>query len=121
VTGAFSNAPSLLTWLPNNTAGYTRRTTAIAAMAIMINMSGVISMWMYPTSSAPYFQPGAIFNIVLTVVMQILIVVLIFWLKLQSKSRVEKSAELLRGLEHLDEEELFKILGDHHPLHRYCY
>lgn len=121
VTGAFSNAPSLLTWLPNNTAGYTRRATAVAVMAMMINLGGVISTWMYPTSSAPYFEQGAIFNITLTVVMEVLIVMLIFWLKYQNKRKVENAAELLRGLEHLDEAEQFKILGDRHPSYKYCY
>ncbi|KAL6252546.1 hypothetical protein RBB50_000265 [Rhinocladiella similis] len=121
VTGAFSNAPSLLAWLPNNTAGYTRRATAVAVMAIMINLGGVISTWMYPTSSAPYFKEGIVFNIVLTVVMQLLIVLLIFWLKYQNRMKVEKRDDLLRGLEHLDEEEQFQILGDRHPGYKYCY
>jgi predicted MFS family arabinose efflux permease len=121
VTGAFSNAPSLLTWLPNNTAGYTRRATAVATMAMMINIGGVISTWMYPTSSAPYFEQGAIFNITLTVVMEILIVLAIYWLKYQNRRKGEKAAEILRGLEHLSEEEQFRILGDHHPLYKYCY
>lgn len=121
VTGAYSSAPSLLTWLPNNTAGYNRRATAVAAMAIMTSMGGLVSTWIYPTSSAPYFAFGAKFNIALTVIMEVLILVLMVYLRRLNRIKEEKPQELLRGVEDLDEEEQFSVLGDHHPKYKYCY
>ena len=121
VTGAYSNAPSLLTWLPNNTAGYTRRATAVAMMAIMTSCGGMVSMWIYPTSSAPYFAFGAKFNIALICIMEVLIVVLILWLRRLNRLKEERPEELLRGVENLNEEEQFNILGDRHPKYKYCY
>ena len=120
-TGAYSNAPSLLTWLPNNTAGYTRRATAVAVMAIMTSTGGMVSTWIYPTSSAPYFAFGAKFNISLICIMECLIVAQVFWLRRLNKTKNDRPEELLRGVEDLSEEEQFNILGDHHPKYKYCY
>ena len=121
VTGSYSNAPSLLTWLPNNTAGYARRATAIASLAIMTSCGAIISTWIYPAASAPYYHFGAKFNIGIICGMEVLIVALIFWLKRQNQIKEEHPEVLIRGLEHLSEDEQFAILGDHHPRYKYSY
>lgn len=61
IGGAYSNAPCLCSWAPNNTAGYARRATAVAMVTVCNNIGGLISTWIFPQSDAPYYSFGAKF------------------------------------------------------------
>ena len=121
VMGAYSAAPSLLTWLPNNTAGYARRATAVAVLAIMTSLGGMVSTWIYPTSSAPYFKFGSRYNIAIIVITQFLIAVNLWWLWRLNQTKRERPHEFLAGYENLAEEEQLQVLGDRHPQYKYSY
>ena len=53
ITGVYSSASSLISWMPNNTAAHIRRATAVALGLILTNAGRVISTWIYPKSAAP--------------------------------------------------------------------
>lgn len=121
VIGTYTFAPCTLAWLPNNIAGHARRATALATLAMLTSAGGLASTWIYPTSSAPYFAFAARFNIALICIMDTCVLLLLLRLRSQNRRKEEKPSELLRGLEHLSEEEQFVVLGDHHPNYRYTY
>ncbi|KAK6369286.1 hypothetical protein LTS17_009626 [Exophiala oligosperma] len=120
-TGAYAMAPCGLSWLPNNAAGYTRRATAIALMAMFTSIGGIISTWIYPTSDAPYYPLGAKFDLSVACIAQGLTVCELLWLRRLNRIKEERPETLLKGIEHLSEDEQFKMLGDHHPRYKYIY
>ncbi|KAF9888629.1 hypothetical protein FE257_008561 [Aspergillus nanangensis] len=121
VTGIYSCAPCLISWIPNNSAGYNRRATAVAMGFISTSSGGVLSTWIYPKSSAPYYNLGARFNIALVAIGMALIVVQVLLLQRLNKKKQTNRAGLLQGLEDLTHEEQFDRLGDRHPNYRYTY
>lgn len=121
IAGAFPNGPCLLSWMPNNTAGYARRATAVALTVMFTSIGGIVSTWLYPTSTAPYYEMGAYVNISLICLMLSLIGFLSFWYRRENGIKRDHPERLLRGVDHLDEEEQFRLLGDHHPKFKYVY
>ncbi|GES64676.1 MFS transporter [Aspergillus terreus] len=121
VTGIYACAPCLISWVPNNSAGYNRRATAVAMGFISTSSGGVLSTWIYPKSSAPYYNLGARFNLSLVVIGMVLTVAQILLLRILNKKKEAHRARILEGLEHLTYEEQFQQLGDRHPNYRYTY
>ena len=121
VAGIYSQAPSILTWIPNNSATYSRRATAIAIGFVTSNSGGIISTWIYPQTSAPRFLFGTRFNLSLICIEMALILVQIALLRHLNQRKIDKRDELLSGIEHLSLEEQMEILGDHHPDFKYTY
>jgi MFS family permease len=121
VTGVYSSAPCLISWVPNNTAGHVRRATAVALGFTSTSSGGVLSTWIYPKSSAPYYNLGARFNLALMVIMLVGVVVQVFLLRWLNMRKEVDRAEILRGLEGVSYEEQFALLGDRHPEYRYTY
>ncbi|KAL7911703.1 MFS general substrate transporter [Trichoderma velutinum] len=121
ISGVYASAPCLISWVPNNTAGPVRRATAVAMAFISTNIGGIVSTWMYPGSSAPYYVIGATVNVTLICCMVVLTAIQIFWLKRLNKQKVESREQILQGLEHLSQAEQLTKLGDKHPEFKYTY
>ncbi|KAF4253329.1 hypothetical protein KXW65_001449 [Aspergillus fumigatus] len=121
VTGVYACAPCLISWVPNNTAGHLRRATAVAMAFIATNMRGIMSTWIYPRESAPYFHLGIRFNLSLLVIAMVLVVVQVLLLRFLNRRKERIPLELLRGTEDLPYEEQFAKLGDRHPRYKYTY
>lgn len=121
VTGVYACAPCLISWVPNNTAGHLRRATAVAMAFIATNMGGIMSTWIYPRESAPYFHLGIRFNLSLLVIAMVLVVVQVLLLRSLNRRKERIPLELLRGTEDLPYEEQFAKLGDRHPRYKYTY
>lgn len=121
VTGTFSCAPCLISWVPNNTAGHVRRATAVAMAFIATNTGGILSTWIYPKSSAPYYRMGTIVNLtVISSGMGLVAaqVVLLRWLNARKSAQATDYAAEQGNM--TSEEEVAR-LGDRHPEYRYTY
>ncbi|KAL2817690.1 major facilitator superfamily domain-containing protein [Aspergillus cavernicola] len=121
VTGIYAAAPCLISWIPNNSAGHVRRATAVAIGFISTSSGGVMSTWIYPASSKPYYNLGARFNLALTAISLAALVAQILLLRSLNYAKVTRRAEILAGLEGLTPQEQFELLGDTHPDYRYTY
>ena len=119
VASIYATAPSLLTWVPNNTATYGRRATAVAIIFVTSNAAGLVAMWLYPTKMAPRYLFATKFNLA-TICIEIgLLVVQIFLLHKMNEKKVTQREKLLQGMEHYTYDEQMEILGDHHPDFKY--
>ncbi|EAW08972.1 putative MFS transporter [Aspergillus clavatus NRRL 1] len=121
VTGVYACAPCLISWVPNNTAGHVRRATAVAMAFISTNVGGIMSTWIYPKESAPYYKLGIRFNLSLLVVAMTLVVAQVLWLRRQNQKKESDPVGLLQGVEDLPYEEQLAKLGDRHPKYKYTY
>lgn len=121
VTGIYSCSPCLISWVPNNSAGYNRRATAIAMGFISTSSGGIMSTWIYPKSSAPYYNLGAQCNLALVAISMVLMMVQILLLRTLNKRKASHRTKILEGLEDLSYEEQLERLGDRHPNYRYTY
>ncbi|KAI9370229.1 major facilitator superfamily domain-containing protein [Aspergillus egyptiacus] len=121
LTGIYAAAPCLISWVPNNSAGHVRRAVAVAMGFISTSSGGVLSTWIYPKSSAPYFNLGARVNLALIVIALVGIALQVMLLRTRNARKDSHRAEILRGMEGLSFEEQFAELGDRHPDYRYTY
>ncbi|KAB8211151.1 major facilitator superfamily domain-containing protein [Aspergillus parasiticus] len=121
LTGVYACAPCLISWVPNNTAGHVRRATAVAMAFIATNCGGIMSTWIYPQKSAPYYELGSRFNLSLTVIAMALVVAQVGLLRMLNRRKKTDPVGLLRGVEDLPYEEQLDKLGDRHPRYKYTY
>lgn len=121
ITGVYSSAPSLISWIPNNSAGHVRRATAIAMGFVMTNSGGILSTWIYPRKDAPYYAVGAGVNLGMVCVMIVGCAVQMLWLFRKNAEKRDRPEALLKGTEGQSEEEVWAELGDKHPRYRYTY
>lgn len=119
VTGVYAMAPSYCSWIPNNTAGRTRRATAIAMAFISTNTGGIVSTWIYPRKDTPLYLFAAKFNLAISVFGAAFISLAMFLLHRKNQEKVTRRAELLRDVSELSYDEQLNVLGDHHPDFRY--
>ena len=115
VASIYSTAPSILTWIPNNSAPYGKRATSVAIGFVTSNAAGIISTWIYPTSTAPRYLFAVKFNLSLICIEMALLVVQIFLLIRLNKRKISNREQLLAGVEHLSMHDQMQKLGDHHP------
>lgn len=88
------------------------RATVVAMGFISTSVGGVMSTWIHPVKSAPYFELGARFNLSLIVIAIVLIAVQILWLRRLNRIKWDEPERILRGLEGLGFKEQFAVLGD---------
>jgi MFS family permease len=119
ITGVYSTAPCLITSLSNNSAAHTRRATAVALGFISTNLGGIVSTWIYPSSSAPHYTFAARFNLALNCFMLVGLAGNILILRKRNNNKIEKRDDLLKGVENLPASEQYEILGDRHPDFKY--
>ena len=82
---------------------------------------GILSTWIYPKSSAPYYNLGARFNLALVAISMVLIVVQVLLLRMLNRRKETHRARILEGMEDLSYEEQLERFGDRHPSYRYTY
>jgi MFS family permease len=121
VTGVYASAPSLISWVPNNSAGHVRRATAIAMGFVSTNSGGIVSTWIYPRSNAPYYPVGARVNLSMILLQLVGCVLLILLLRRRNQEKETAPQRLFQGLEDKTLEEQFAELGDRHPQYKYTY
>jgi predicted MFS family arabinose efflux permease len=119
ITGVYSSAPSLISWMPNNTAAHVRRATAVALGFILTNVGGIVSTWIYPKSAAPGYKFAAKFNLSMVCITIAVVGGEIWLLKWKNEQKEEDRDRLLSGMDHISVQEQFEILGDHHPDFKY--
>jgi MFS family permease len=120
ITGTYSAAPSLISWIPNNVATHSRRATAVAMGFIATNVGGIVSTWIYPKSSAPSYKLAARFNLSLVCISLALMALLVALLRYKNQKKAAGHRDgLLQGLSDMSAEEQHEILGDHHPSFKY--
>ncbi|PGG95543.1 hypothetical protein AJ79_09998 [Helicocarpus griseus UAMH5409] len=123
ITGIYATAPSLISWVPNNSAGHVRRATAIALGFISTNSGGIVSTWIYPRSDGPYYPFAAKFNLALTVITIVLCAGQVGWLRRMNRRKGERGEEILagEGVKGAEVGVQFGKLGDRHPEFLYTY
>jgi sugar phosphate permease len=119
ITGVYSSAPSLISWIPNNSASHTRRATAVAIGFIMTNAGGILSTWIYPKSDAPQYAFAARLNLSFCVVTIALLAANLVWLTYLNRKKVSHREQLLKDVVHLPLSEQREALGDRHPDYKY--
>lgn len=119
VAGIYATAPSLLTWVPNNTATYGRRATAVAIVFVTSNAAGMVSTWLYPTKTAPRYLFATKFNLVTLCIEVICLVFQIMLLRHLNKAKENQREKLLQPVAGRPHDEQMEILGDHHPDFKY--
>lgn len=119
ISGVYSAAPCLVSWVPNNSAGHTRRATAVALGFISTNVGGIISTWIYPRSAAPDYQFAARYNLSLSCITIAVTAGEIWLLSRMNQTKSEQSDLILRDVQHLPVQQQIDSLGDHHPSFRY--
>lgn len=123
ITGVYSTAPSLISWVPNNTAAHVRRATAIAMAFIYTNTGGIVSTWIFPRKDAPYYSFAAEFIMSLILISMALIAANIWLLRRYNKQKDDPTwrENILRDVSDLSESKQLEKLGDRHPNFRYTY
>lgn len=121
ITGVYSSAPCLISWVPNNSAGHVRRATAVALAFISTSAGGIVSTWIYPQSSAPFYRIGARVNLSVIVFSLVALVLQVMMLRRLNARKQSHRANILEGREHLSYEDQFAELGDKHPEYLYTY
>ena len=120
ITGIYSAAPSLVSWIPNNVAAHSRRATAVAMGFIATNCGGIVSTWIYPHSSAPHYTFAARFNLSLVCITIALVTFEILLLRRYNlKKQSGEMDHLVADAKGMSKEEQHELLGDHHPSFRY--
>lgn len=115
ISGVYATAPSLICWVPNNTATHTRRATAVAMQFISTNVGGIISTWLYPTSAAPNYTFATRYNLALVCITIVVVGAEVWLLQFKNQQKRMKRVEILRVVEDLSPEEQLDVLGDRHP------
>lgn len=121
ITGVYSSAPCLISWVPNNSAGHVRRATAVALAFISTSAGGILSTWIYPQSSAPFYHIGARVNLSLIVFSLVALVLQVMMLRRLNARKQSHRVKILEERVHLSYEDQFAELGDKHPEYRYTY
>jgi MFS family permease len=119
VASIYSTAPSILTWIPNNSAPYGKRATSVAIGFVTSNGAGIIAAWIYPTSTAPRYLFAVKFNLSLICIEMALLVVQILLLVRLNKKKISNREQLLAKVEHLSMHDQMQTLGDRHPDFKY--
>jgi hypothetical protein len=107
--------------MSNNTAGHTRRATALALSFMMTNSGGILSTWIYRQKDAPNYEFAANLNLAFSTLTVVLLGSNWAWLALQNKRKVTHREEILRKVQGLTEEEQRRWLGNKHPDFVYTY
>lgn len=123
ITGVYSTAPSLVAWVPNNTAAHTRRATAIAMAFMSTNIGGIVCTWIFPTSDAPYYTFGSKFLLSLvTIAMALALGSIVLYRRLNAqKDDPGFRQRVMQPVQGMEYGEQLQILGDSHPDFRYTY
>ena len=118
--GSYSGPPCMFAWMANNSAGYYKRTSALAFVHMMDNASGLVAAWLFNThTEAPRFLRGTATNLAITLLGMVVATIqeCRIWQERRQRAcgrRDECVVELYRRT-HWPREVLRSYLGDRHP------
>jgi hypothetical protein len=119
ITGVYTMAPCYCAWVPNNTAGRTKRAAAIAMSFIFTNTGGIVSTWIYPKKDALLYLFAAKFNLALSAISIGLILLATLLLHRKNQLKMTRRGQLLEDVRDLPWLEQLQMLGDRHPDFKY--
>ena len=106
VSGAYCAAPSLITWMANNSAPHTRRATAVAVSFIMTQSGGILATWLLGLlSPAPNYTSATITFIAMSIGMVVFSTANLVYLSRENRLKAERR-------ERMRKEEEPEDLGD---------
>ena len=93
VSGVFCAAPSLTTWISNNSAPYTRRATAIALITLVTQVGGILATWLLGyLSPAPDYTVATVTFIVMSIIIVLFSVVNLVYLRRENQLKAKRRA-----------------------------
>ena len=91
VSGVFCPAPSLTTWISNNSAPYTRRATTIALVTLATQVGGILATWLLGyLSPPPDYTVVTITFIVMSIIMVLFSVVNLVYLRRENQLKAKR-------------------------------
>ena len=91
VSGAHCAAPSLLTWLANNSTPHVRRATTLAMSFMISQLGGILGTWLLGTlSPAPNYTSATITFIAMSVCMLVFITANLLYLSRANRLKAER-------------------------------
>ncbi|KAI9457921.1 major facilitator superfamily domain-containing protein [Boletus coccyginus] len=90
ISGAYCAAPSLISWLANNSAPHVRRATAVGVTFITGQLGGILGTWLLGTLSPAPYTSAAITYIIMSVCMVAFATVNLVYLSRENRLKAEK-------------------------------
>jgi MFS family permease len=88
VPGAYLSAPTITTWVANNSAPATRRATAVAIAFILTNAGGITATWLLGSiSPAPYYKSATRDFIIMSVLMLVFSIINTAYLAMENRKK----------------------------------
>ncbi|GAA5974985.1 hypothetical protein JCM5350_004531 [Sporobolomyces pararoseus] len=118
VTGVYSAAPALITWMPNNSAGHYRKSTSIAFGFVLTNAGGIASTWLFPSSEAPEYKRASKVLMSMTILMGVFAGINLVYLRWANAQKAIRRQERKGDV---DSKESWREEGDRHCDFIYAY
>ncbi|KAG6826978.1 hypothetical protein H0H92_013683 [Tricholoma furcatifolium] len=88
ITGGYSGAPTLATWVANNVTPHTRRAASIGICMMMTNLGGILMTWLFAElSPAPLYRKATITLLIFSVLTIVTTVINIAYLAYQNRKK----------------------------------
>ncbi|GAA5936454.1 uncharacterized protein JCM15063_001891 [Sporobolomyces koalae] len=113
ITGVYSTAPALCTWISVNSAGHYRKSTAVALGFIATNSGGIASTWLFPQTGAPAYATASKTLIAMTVLVGVFSFLNIVYLRYANGIKARRRDQ--------NDEAEYSVEGDRHPDFIYNY
>jgi hypothetical protein len=97
VIGAYTMAPLLSSWMPNNLAPYYKRVTGVAFGFISTNSGGILSTWLFPTTDAPRYRTATWTAMGLSLSIAVLAVVNSLYLARENRAKARSGSHRAAG------------------------
>lgn len=97
VIGAYTMAPLLSSWMPNNLAPYYKRVTGVAFGFISTNSGGILSTWLFPTTDAPRYRTATWTALGLSLSIAALAVINSLYLARENRRKVNSNLQRAAG------------------------
>ncbi|GAA6017703.1 hypothetical protein JCM11491_001175 [Sporobolomyces phaffii] len=118
VTGIYSTAPALITWMPNNSSRHYRKSTSVAYGFIMTNCGGIASTWLFPSEEAPAYKTASKTLIAMSILMAVFAGVNLLYLRYANAQKEVRRRERNGDV---DSKDTWKEEGDRHCDFIYAY
>lgn len=113
ISGVYSTAPALCTWINVNSAGHYRKSTSVALGFIATNSGGIASTWLFPQTAAPEYETACKTLIAMTILVGVFSGLNILYLRHANRAKARRREE--------KEEANYLVEGDQHPAFLYNY
>ena len=97
VIGAYTMAPLLSSWMPNNLAPYYKRVTGVAFGFISTNSGGILSTWLFPTTDAPRYRTATWTALGLSLSIAVLAVINSLYLARENRRKASSNLQRAAG------------------------